>query len=120
MNAFGQWIARKFKRGAPRPFIVVQNIVSSLERRIDLAEQGIKVHEDATKMLSWVFKENATVLRLVSAQLRHAYKQLSDGAVVNQKEFADGLLSPNIKFLEATCDIYDKYAALLDLENKNV
>ena len=35
------------------------------------------------------------------AQLRHAYAHLAAGAVVHQREFADGLISPAIAALEA-------------------
>ena len=35
-------------------------------------------------------------LKFQIAQLRHAYKQLSEGNVKLQKEFADGLISPAI------------------------
>jgi hypothetical protein len=34
------------------------------------------------------------------AQLRHAYAQLAAGGVINQKEFADGLISPQIATIE--------------------
>lgn len=34
------------------------------------------------------------------AQLRHAYAQLAANKVVNQREFAVGLLSPQIRRLE--------------------
>ena len=36
----------------------------------------------------------------VLAQLRHAYRNLIDGAVKNQKEFANGLIAPQIRRLE--------------------
>lgn len=36
------------------------------------------------------------------AQLRHAYAQLAAGTVVDQKQFADGLIAPAIQRLEAT------------------
>jgi hypothetical protein len=35
------------------------------------------------------------------AQLRHAYAQLKSGPVRDQREFADGLIAPAIRFLEA-------------------
>lgn len=37
-----------------------------------------------------------------AANLRHAYLQLSEGcvAIKHQRQFADGLISPVIKFLE--------------------
>ncbi len=34
------------------------------------------------------------------AQLRHAYKQLNDGTVINQQEFASGLIAPQIERIE--------------------
>jgi hypothetical protein len=34
------------------------------------------------------------------AQLRHAYQQLADGLVKDQKAFADGLIAPAIRSLE--------------------
>jgi hypothetical protein len=34
------------------------------------------------------------------AQLRHAYKHLAAGRVINQREFADGLIAPAIQLLE--------------------
>lgn len=40
-------------------------------------------------------------LELVVAQLRHAYAQLVACAVRNQPQFAEGLISPQIKALEA-------------------
>lgn len=36
------------------------------------------------------------------AQLRHAYKQLVEGNVKDQKAFANGLIAPVIKALEQT------------------
>lgn len=45
-------------------------------------------------------KENKARLTFQLAQLRHAYKQLKDGAVKDQAAFADGLLSPAIKVIE--------------------
>ena len=39
-------------------------------------------------------------LSLAVASLRHAYAQLAAGAVKDQKEFADGLLSPQITRIE--------------------
>lgn len=36
----------------------------------------------------------------IAAQLRHAYAQLAAGTVVRQQEFAEGLISPQIKRLE--------------------
>jgi hypothetical protein len=39
-------------------------------------------------------------LTFAVAQLRHAYIQLAAGTVVNQKEFADGLVSPQIATIE--------------------
>jgi hypothetical protein len=39
-------------------------------------------------------------LSLAVASLRHAYAQLAAGTVVNQKEFADGLISPQIERIE--------------------
>lgn len=36
----------------------------------------------------------------VIAQLRHAYMQLAAGTVRNQKQFADGLIAPQIRELE--------------------
>lgn len=38
------------------------------------------------------------------AQLRHAYMRLVAGRVVKQKEFADGLIAPTIRFLERLND----------------
>ncbi len=34
------------------------------------------------------------------AQLRHAYKQLVNGSVKDQKRFAEGLIGPQIRTLE--------------------
>lgn len=34
------------------------------------------------------------------AQLRHAYMQLAAGTVKDQKQFADGLIAPQIRALE--------------------
>lgn len=34
------------------------------------------------------------------AQLRHAYAHLAAGRVIDQREFADGLIAPAIRFLE--------------------
>jgi hypothetical protein len=39
-------------------------------------------------------------LTLAIAQLRHAYAQLAAGTVVDQKEFAEGLISPQIARIE--------------------
>ena len=39
-------------------------------------------------------------LTFAVAQLRHAYANLAAGTVVNQKEFADGLISPQIARIE--------------------
>ena len=39
-------------------------------------------------------------LSLAVASLRHAYAQLAAGAVKDQKEFADGLISPQIARIE--------------------
>jgi hypothetical protein len=39
-------------------------------------------------------------LTLAVAQLRHAYAQLAAGTVVDQKKFADGLISPQIERIE--------------------
>jgi hypothetical protein len=39
-------------------------------------------------------------LTLAVAQLRHAYAQLAAGTVKDQKEFADGLISPQIERIE--------------------
>ena len=39
-------------------------------------------------------------LSFAIAQLRHAYAQLAAGEVKNQKEFADGLISPQIERIE--------------------
>jgi hypothetical protein len=39
-------------------------------------------------------------LSFAAAQLRHAYMQLAAGTVVNQKEFAEGLISPQIERIE--------------------
>lgn len=36
----------------------------------------------------------------VLAQLRHAYMQLAAGTVRDQKQFADGLIAPQIRALE--------------------
>ena len=38
------------------------------------------------------------------AQLRHAYMQLDAGTVMKQKEFANGLLAPQIRRLEKLRD----------------
>ena len=45
-------------------------------------------------------KTRITELTYQLAQLRHAYKQLKAGTVVDQAEFADGLISPAIEYLE--------------------
>ena len=45
-------------------------------------------------------KTESASLEFHIAQLRHAYKQLNDETVIKQKEFANGLISPVIKFLE--------------------
>jgi hypothetical protein len=37
---------------------------------------------------------------IVLAQLRHAYMQLMGGYVINQQEFARGLIAPQIRTLE--------------------
>lgn len=42
-----------------------------------------------------------TDLAHVIAQLRHAYSHLAAGRVTDQREFADGLLAPQIQRLEA-------------------
>lgn len=34
------------------------------------------------------------------AQLRHAYKQLNENSVKDQKQFADGMIAPIIRALE--------------------
>jgi hypothetical protein len=39
-------------------------------------------------------------LAFAIAQLRHAYAQLAVGAVKDQKQFADGLIAPQIRALE--------------------
>ena len=39
-------------------------------------------------------------LTFAVAQLRHAYAQLAAGTVVNQQEFADGLIAPQIERIE--------------------
>jgi len=39
-------------------------------------------------------------LENIIAQLRHAYSQLASGSVSNQKNFADGLIAPQIERLE--------------------
>jgi hypothetical protein len=39
-------------------------------------------------------------LSLAVASLRHAYAQLAAGTVKDQKEFADGLISPQIERIE--------------------
>lgn len=39
-------------------------------------------------------------LSLAVASLRHAYAQLAAGTVVDQKEFAEGLISPQIARIE--------------------
>lgn len=44
--------------------------------------------------------EFARELTFAVAQLRHAYAQLAAGAVGDQKEFADGLISPQIARIE--------------------
>lgn len=43
-------------------------------------------------------------LRHVLAQLRHAYAQLAAETVQDQKQFANGLISPQIKRLEKYVD----------------
>jgi len=44
--------------------------------------------------------EFARELTFAVAQLRHAYANLAAGKVVDQKEFADGLISPQIARIE--------------------
>jgi hypothetical protein len=44
--------------------------------------------------------EFARELTFAVAQLRHAYANLAAGTVVDQKEFADGLISPQIARIE--------------------
>lgn len=39
-------------------------------------------------------------LEQILAQLRHAYMHLASGRVVDQKQFAEGLLAPQIRALE--------------------
>lgn len=39
-------------------------------------------------------------IRMALSQLRHAYAQLSAGVVKDQKQFADGLIAPQIRRLE--------------------
>lgn len=39
-------------------------------------------------------------LKWALAQLRHAYSHLAAERVINQREFADGLIAPVIRFLE--------------------
>ncbi len=39
-------------------------------------------------------------------QLRHAYHNLIDGVVKDQKQFADGLIAPQIRFFETLLDKY--------------
>lgn len=41
-------------------------------------------------------------LSLAVAQLRDAYEQLAIGSVLDQKEFADGVIAPQIERIEAT------------------
>jgi hypothetical protein len=40
-------------------------------------------------------------LPFIIAQLRHAYMQLAAGTVRDQKQFAEGLLAPEIRRLES-------------------
>ena len=47
------------------------------------------------------------------AQLRHAYKQLVAGTVVDQKQFANGLLAPVIQNMERELMIYHQVADAL-------
>lgn len=47
-------------------------------------------------------------LPYVLAQLRHAYAQLAAGAVKDQKQFADGLIAPQIKAIEKIASFSDQ------------
>jgi hypothetical protein len=51
------------------------------------------------------------ILRSVTGQLRHAYMHLNNVSVIDQKSFADGLISPQIKKLE---DLTDLLQAITD------
>ena len=66
---------------------------TKLDKENEAAPLGDNVHVKP----SVVFTRD---LSLAVAQLRHAYAQLSAGAVVDQKEFADGLISPQITRIE--------------------
>ena len=46
-------------------------------------------------------------LKFQLAQLRHAYTHLAAGTVVDQKQFADGLIAPAIRRLEEYIDAED-------------
>jgi hypothetical protein len=44
----------------------------------------------------------------IIAELRHAYSQLAADMVIHQKDFADGLISPQIKKLEELIEILNR------------
>lgn len=48
-------------------------------------------------------------LEVILAQLRHAYTQLKNESVVDQKQFADGLIGPQVSNLEKMVVILQKY-----------
>ena len=54
------------------------------------------------------------VIEGVTAQLRHAYKQLDEGSVVLQTEFANNLLAPQIERLEKLVPHLDKFVSDID------
>lgn len=54
------------------------------------------------RVVPWESREARTAneVAAVLAQLRHAYHNLIDGCVIDQKEFANGLIAPQIRRLE--------------------
>jgi hypothetical protein len=59
-------------------------------------------HSAEPEPISVVSAETASVpnAAMALAGLRHAYSHLAAGMVVNQRELADGLLAPAIRYLE--------------------
>lgn len=91
--------------------ITHDNIGGKLDKKIDPAAPGESFRTKLDKIDpapappgdNFRIKPSAVFTRdlsLAVAQLRHAYAQLSAGAVVDQKEFADGLISPQITRIE--------------------
>jgi hypothetical protein len=56
-------------------------------------------------------QEGMMRLEFIIAQLRHAYAQLNAGTVRDQKEFAKGLLAPQIESLEQLAITWDREAS---------